>query len=234
MKCQSDCEKSRLPSRLRLPAPPPPNWFKILRNSDSAASSPPKCRDFAAQPGPRVPSPALIQEPDRVPQYRLREVHVAERDLQTLVSRQLLDRLRRRTAHGEVRAEGVAKGVRPDYQVLRTRFTGFPPPARKRTTYRRQAPGSWRRRLDLTTQARALLGPERWAPAALSSTRKARRSLAAPTPGSFIKVKTLSSRSIIGSPRRHHHHRDPSRRLVGRPQGFRPLAEEHCRRCATS
>jgi membrane-associated protease RseP (regulator of RpoE activity) len=42
------------------------------------------------------------------------QVHVPHGDLHALVPGQLLDRLRRRSSHGEVRAEGVAEGVGTD------------------------------------------------------------------------------------------------------------------------
>jgi hypothetical protein len=55
-----------------------------------------------------------VQQIDGFLERALREVHVPHCHGHALVTSQLLDRLRRRSPHGEVRAEGVAKGVCAD------------------------------------------------------------------------------------------------------------------------
>src|SRR5207248_396012 len=52
---------------------------------------------------------ALFEKLDRLVQRRGRQVHVAHRGAQVRVTGQLLDGLRRRSAHREMRAEGVAE-----------------------------------------------------------------------------------------------------------------------------
>ena len=71
---------------------------------------------FGRRRSPPVLSPrvrgadgALFEKLDRLVQRRGRQVHVAHRGAQVRVTGQLLDGLRRRSAHREMRAERVAE-----------------------------------------------------------------------------------------------------------------------------
>ena len=55
-----------------------------------------------------------VEQSDRLSERTRREVHVPERHCERRVSGEFLDRLRRRSAHCEVRAERVAKDMRAD------------------------------------------------------------------------------------------------------------------------
>jgi len=56
-------------------------------------------------------SSALVEQADRSLAFARRQVHVSHRRREVLVAREVLDRLRRRAPHREVRAEGMAEDV---------------------------------------------------------------------------------------------------------------------------
>jgi hypothetical protein len=94
----------------------PPKAASTARNPSLSAEFLFSFRQFEAAKS-RMPTgcpKSRIQERDRFAEGAWREVHVPEGHRERRVTHELLDRLRSRSPHGEVRAEGMPEHVRSD------------------------------------------------------------------------------------------------------------------------